>query len=161
MNGSFSSDDVIVGDDGDNAINGFGGTDTLTGTGGNDELVAYDGSGGILDGGAGRDLVLFDSGPVEVDLAAGNATGGTGTDSLIAIEDVRGSPSTDVIRGDEGPNHLIGADQNDRLFGRGGDDVLDGGTDRDPRPRGERDLADGGDDADVCRRAGEKIGCEA
>jgi Ca2+-binding RTX toxin-like protein len=99
----------------------FGGpaSDTLEGGPGNDRL----------DGRGGRDLLTFVSSPlyVEADLLTGVATGdATGTDVLIALENLRGSRYGDRLRGNDGPNTIV-VGQGDVVEGRGGADVLDGG----------------------------------
>ena len=130
--------DIITGDSGDNFLFGLGGGDTLLGGEGNDGFEAGDGDdtvmgeagndfidGGLgddtLNGGAGVDTVSFSSpaGGVSVDLAAGTAIGGTGSDTLLGIENVNGTSFNDAIVGDGGAN---------RLWGRRGDDEMTGGA---------------------------------
>jgi Ca2+-binding RTX toxin-like protein len=69
---------------------------------------------------------------VTVDLIAGTATGGSGSDTLSNINDVFGSGSDDVITGDGSTNFLWGSDGNDWLSGgagqNDGDDEFDGGN---------------------------------
>src|SRR5947207_969219 len=55
--------------------------------------------------------------------AAGPATG-WGTDALVSIENVIGSPYSDDELGSAGPNVLIGGGGSDRLAGRAGPDRL-------------------------------------
>ncbi|WP_373504258.1 calcium-binding protein, partial [Aestuariivirga sp.] len=68
-------------------------------------------------------------GGVTVDLAAGTATGGFGSDTLTSIENVIGSHGNDVLRGDAGRNVLSGGSGQDTLDGREGNDVLVLGSD--------------------------------
>jgi Ca2+-binding RTX toxin-like protein len=73
---------------------------------------------------------------VFVDLSAGQASSDSlGEDVIANLESVYGSPYGDTLLGDDGPNRLIGGGYpytlgrpmgNDRLVGRGGDDVLEG-----------------------------------
>lgn len=78
--------DVLIGDDGNNTINGLLGGDTLTGNGGNDTLIMYGGGRAIISGGNGNDLIQL----ITVDTALyGNAfnsatevNGGAGYDTL-------------------------------------------------------------------------------
>ena len=79
--------DVLVGDDGNNTLNGVVGADSLSGNGGNDTLIMLGGGGrAALVGGAGNDLIQL----VTADAAqygyAFNAltevNGGTGFDTL-------------------------------------------------------------------------------
>ncbi|MDF2231053.1 calcium-binding protein [Albimonas sp. CAU 1670] len=101
-------DDTILGDDADNTYRGLAGDDTLDGRGGEDE-VRYD-----------RDAGSGGTAGVTVNLALGTATDGFGdTDTLISIENVRGSDFADTIIGDAGAN---------RIEGLGGDDILTGGA---------------------------------
>lgn len=111
----------------------------------------------VMVGGPGNDLLIgLDPGPyfgpsadyslspsgVTVDLAAGTARGGDGTDTLRNIENVFGSRYNDTIYGDEFANQLIGWHGDDRLYGRAGNDKLWGlnGYDR----------ADGDSGSDKC-----------
>jgi len=105
-----SFDDVLTGDDGDNALNGMDGADDLRGLGGSD---------------AAR-YMLADGG-VTVDLAGGAVTGGDGDDTLSDIENALGSAFDDILRGNDGDNHLFGGEGADVLSGRGGRDFLQGG----------------------------------
>ena len=131
---------MINGDNGNNNLTGTNGDDVINGLGGNDELIGLDGRdtlnggngddlliGGAgndrLDGGDGMDSVLYyrDRGanPVYVDLLAGTATDSHGdTDTLVSIE---------YMFGTEGDDTILGSNiASERLFGRGGNDLLDG-----------------------------------
>ncbi|MFV0513768.1 MAG: beta strand repeat-containing protein [Jhaorihella sp.] len=121
----------LTGTNGNDVINGAGGNDTLTGLDGRDTLNGQNGDdfliGGAgndrLDGGAGMDSVLYyrDRGasPVYVDLLAGTATDSNGdTDTLVSVEYVFGTEGNDTILGSNIAS--------ERLFGRGGNDLLDG-----------------------------------
>jgi Ca2+-binding RTX toxin-like protein len=143
-----TGDDVILGLGGPDVINGRGGDDRICGGRGNDRLLGGAGSfdvvlgeagnddvlgvGGfdVLEGGPGDDLVdgglgsfdvvsfFYASGPVTVDLLTGTATGGEGSDTLEAVEQVEGSQFNDQLTGDAGPNIF---------YAHGGDDLVDGG----------------------------------
>jgi Ca2+-binding RTX toxin-like protein len=130
--GGTSGRDVIYGGTGDDTLRGEGGADDLYGEGGSDTLQGGAGSDWI-DGGTGADLVLYTTATsgVKVDLERHTATGGAGTDTLVAIEHVRGSDDNDVIQGNGFANHLQGHRGNDRLDGRGGNDTITGGYGRD------------------------------
>ncbi|MEA3016748.1 MAG: hypothetical protein QOI38_1470, partial [Sphingomonadales bacterium] len=104
---------------------------------GNDTLDGGDGS-DLLNGGGGNDTASYGSagGAVSVNLTSGLATDGTGTDTLVSIENVTGSGFNDIIRGNAGANILNGKDGhdfmrghdgNDTMIGGDGDDYLDGG----------------------------------
>lgn len=130
-----SDDDYLEGTQGDDTLTARGGDDALQGFGGNDRL----------DGGTGIDLVYYDdaTAAVVVDLAIGTASGGSGNDQLVSIENVWGSIFDDRISGDNGDNDLHGGPGNDRLSGGSGDDTLDGGEGDD-----ELDGGLGDDNAD-------------
>lgn len=117
-------DDRIAGDDGDDQIQTSGGDDVLDGRGGDDILYGGKGDDEYV-GGDGEDLVSYVEAPqgVEVDLAAGTATG-EGNDSLRAIETLDGSRFPDTISGGDADETLIGREGDDVLSGGEGDDVL-------------------------------------
>ncbi|MFK7959453.1 MAG: putative Ig domain-containing protein [Phycisphaerales bacterium] len=138
--------DVISGDDGDNAIDGYIGDDIIHGGDGDDQIAGNVGddtiSGGLgddaLNGGTGVDEVTYADagGAVNVDLEAGTATGADGNDTLSNFENVTGSDFNDTITGDEADNVLVGGagddvvdggDGDDRIIGGAGDDTLNGG----------------------------------
>ena len=96
-----------------------------------------------LDGGDGTDTAIFmGARRVDVDLdKESNAvvehkapTGGVslrdatdsgvGTDTLISIENVKGTHGDDVINGDGSANVLKGLDGKDTINGKGGDDTI-------------------------------------
>ena len=114
-----SGADLIIGDDADNVLIGGDGPDTLIGGGGND----------VLDGHAGIDIVDFSgtSNGVTINLIGHVATG-AGTDTLASIEQALGSPSNDVLVGDNDANVLQGGAGDDRIDGADGDDTIDGGA---------------------------------
>ncbi len=106
--------DTITGTGGSNFIRGLGGNDTIDGGGGTDE-VRYD-----------RDTFAGGNGNIFVDLAAGKATDGFGaTDTLISIENMRGSQNNDDLRGDANNNRIQPMGGADFIDGRGGQDVVD------------------------------------
>ncbi|WP_461308392.1 calcium-binding protein, partial [Albidovulum sp.] len=123
----LGGNDSIFGDTGDDVIfGGHGqpqpsGNDTLEGGDGNDRLEGEDGD-DHLDGGAGIDEASYAlaAGAVNVNLSTGLASDGYGgTDTLVNIENVRGSAYGDTLTGDGGANVLRGL---------GGADTLDGGA---------------------------------
>lgn len=146
---------------------GYGGTDRLRGIervigsdfadvmlGGGPGPESYEGGLGddLIDGKGGIDRAVYRNAPsgVTVDLAAGFARGGDGSDRLVGIEEVIGSElddrllgaatddylagfrGDDVLTGRGGADLLWGAEGDDRLKGGAGDDTLDGdvGADR-------------------------------
>ncbi|MEW5728060.1 MAG: calcium-binding protein [Pseudomonadota bacterium] len=99
--------DTLLGDGEANRLEGGAGADTLI-------------------GGTGRDLADYaGGGPVTVDLAAGEASDGSGTvDTLSGIEDVRGSLGDDTLTGDGATNRIEGSVGRDLLTGGGGADTF-------------------------------------
>jgi Ca2+-binding RTX toxin-like protein len=134
--------DVIFGAGGDDVINALEGDDGLGGGAGDDEI----------DGGPGFDMladwVLADiyglapvTGPLTVDLMAGTLAG-NGSDTFVDIEGSQGSPSDDVMVGnDEGNDFVVLGPGRDDVSGGTGDDLIDGGP-------GTDDL-DGGAGTDI------------
>jgi Ca2+-binding RTX toxin-like protein len=121
---------------GNTAFDGFGTVDSLseieqaTGSRFNDTIIGTN-SDNRIDGGLGVDTVTYHdaSGGVTVNLniSGGQDTGGGGFDTLLNIENVRGSSSSDLLIGNAGANRLDGRGGNDRLVGGAGNDILDGG----------------------------------
>ncbi|GIT93233.1 hypothetical protein JANAI62_37230 [Jannaschia pagri] len=134
--------DTLRGNDGDDTLIGGAGEDRLEGGDGVDSLSGgtfadrLDGGLGddMIDGGSNFDTVLYvglDAGVV-VNLDAGTATGGGGTDTLVRVEHAFGSGFDDEITGTEiHGNRLEGSLGNDTLFGLAGNDVLIGGGNND------------------------------
>ena len=116
--------DEFYGNDSGNILKGRSGNDVLEGRGGAD----------TLDGGAGHDVAQYTSAPggVEVDLTrtlqnfVGN--GDAAGDTLISIEELRGSDFGDIFRGTSAGGEVLSGDAGgDILEGRGGGDTLEGG----------------------------------
>lgn len=108
INGTGNSlDNVIVGNAGNNVINGGTGVDT----------ASYSGAGAGV--------------TINLSLTTAQATGGAGTDTLSGIENLVGSRYDDVLTGSSGANTLTGGAGNDRLVGGAGNDLLDGGAGND------------------------------
>jgi Ca2+-binding RTX toxin-like protein len=112
--------DALRGDALANRLAGGDGDDTLAGRAGDD----------TLDGGAGVDTADYAAATagVTVDLAAGTASGGAGSDALAGIENLAGSLFGDRLSGDAAANLLAGGAGDDTLAGAAGDDTLDGGA---------------------------------
>ena len=122
--GALVGDDgpnTLTGGPGDDEISGKGGADILSGLGGDDLLNGGPGN-DVINGGDGTDTATYVDAAagvaVNIGLSAAQATGGSGSDQLLSIENLIGSAYADTFKGNAGAN---------LLEGRGGDDVLDGG----------------------------------
>ena len=144
--------DVLTGDGGSNTLLGGNGDDELNGEGGDDILEGGKGA-DTKNGGEGSDTASYARSKqgVQVDLAAGTATGGDAEgDTFQSIENLTGSRNGDTLSGDDGANTLSGGRGHDILEGRGGDDDLNGGRGRDTLNGGEGDdTLNGGDASDT------------
>jgi serralysin len=120
--------DRLYGGYGHDYLNGGGGADYLYGSYGNDVLVGGSGS-DYLSGGTGTDWAYYSgSTGVVVDLEAGAGYGGEAAgDTLLSIENVRGTSHSDVLFGNDGANALYGGSGEDVLHGGAGADTLFGG----------------------------------
>jgi Ca2+-binding RTX toxin-like protein len=93
----------------------------LTGTAGNN----------WLNGKTGTDTISYQSGATagvtaSLALTTVQATGGSGSDTLLNIENLTGSAYADTLTGNAGNNLLSGGNGNDTLKGGGGADTLNG-----------------------------------
>ena len=166
--------DFMFGTVANNTIDGLEGDDVISGLAGNDTLLGGAGD-DMLEGGAGADALnggddaqtnnvpltlglngwgdtvryVRSTAAVTIDLAALTASGGhaasdtivAGANGFASIEHVVGSNTYgDTLLGDSRANRLFGLGGNDIMDGRAGDDVLVGGA-------GDDSLA-GGDGAD-------------
>jgi Ca2+-binding RTX toxin-like protein len=142
-------DDVLTGDGGANLLIGGSGDDTLSGGLGDDVLVggagadSLDGGGDDPGGTAYFDTASYSGDPGGVDIVLGqSAVDGYGNEeTLIGIENLRGSDFNDTLIGDAGGNVIEGRAGEDFIDGRAGGDTLSGGEDA--------DLVRGGDDDDL------------
>ncbi|MDB2437667.1 hypothetical protein N9W89_03045 [Hellea sp.] len=137
-----TGNDLFVGDENDDIVEGLAGNDTIRGGIGDDELMGGEGNdlltGGlgadVLDGGEGIDRVLYTAASTGVTINVFNPSLNTGEaagDTYISIENFSGSNLNDnITSGGEG-NQLIGLAGNDTLIGAGGNDTLFGGDGND------------------------------
>jgi Ca2+-binding RTX toxin-like protein len=139
VGGATSGDDTLNGTSGNDVIEGLGGNDTINGAGGNDTICGDDGD-DVVDGGGGSDhleggtagqtngdTVTFVSVTVQLtaDLQTQTATNTSGdTDAILEFENLTGTNTFDILRGDSGPNVITGLNAADGFQGRGGDDTL-------------------------------------
>lgn len=103
-----SHDDVLTGDARDNLLQGGAGSDTLDGGAGVDTARYLDAASGIR---------------VSLALTTAQDTGGSGTDTLINIENLIGTNHNDALTGSAGNNVLDGGAGNDTLDGGAGSDT--------------------------------------
>ena len=124
-----SGNDTLIGTPDHDSIAGLDGNDSINGGAGNDYLEGGLGN-DTLDGGPGFDFAFYDqaTGGVTVSLAVAGpqATGGAGTDTLINIEALQGSPFNDHYSGNDSVNWLDGGAGDDVLHGGGGADLMQG-----------------------------------
>jgi Ca2+-binding RTX toxin-like protein len=130
--------DTIWGNWADNYLDQGAGGGTMFGFEGNDTLEAGSGP-DHLDGGVGIDAVSYygSDGELLIDTTVGKVVGGWGTgDTLVGIEDIRGSnfgdriatgAAADTIWGGAGADQLDGREGDDSLFGESGNDTIRGG----------------------------------
>ena len=128
MSGSAGAD-RLIGLGGDDTLTGLAGNDTLEGGMGGDSFVGGAGD-DRLDGGSNTDFVSYAdvSSAVSVDLTAGSASGGGGSDRLISIEAAYGSGFNDVLTGNYLSNLLVGNDGADTISAMSGANYIDGGA---------------------------------
>jgi serralysin len=153
-----NGNDTLEGGEGNDVIEGQGGTDTERGGNGNDRFVYNVGFGypNSVDGGAGTDTFdfraiggSFSGTNLSINLVSGYSDIG-GTMSLVGIENVWGSDSTERIGGSVVNNQLLGYGGNDTIGGNSGNDTVDGGVGNDSMGGGAgNDRVLGGDGTDT------------
>jgi Ca2+-binding RTX toxin-like protein len=150
----MEENDALSGGEGGDRLHGGAGTDTLLGNNGNDTLRGGEGA-DVIDGGANTDEASYldSSAAVSINLATNSASGGEAAgDTLISIENVRGSAWDDVLVGSSGVNTLSGGDGADTLTGGLNGDIVSGGAGADTIVYAIGDGADaidGGADIDT------------
>jgi Ca2+-binding RTX toxin-like protein len=109
----------------------------LNGTGGTGDNTLFANLGNnTLDGGGGTDTVSYRYGAtrgvaVNLSVATAQNTGGSGSDTLVAIENLTGSMFGDTLTGNVSANKVDGGGGDDILNGGGGNDTLIGGLGND------------------------------
>jgi Ca2+-binding RTX toxin-like protein len=147
-------DDVLLGDNSANTLDGWRGDDIIDGRGGADIISGGDGNdtiyggadGDTLDGGPGVDLLTYQNiaGPVTVDLRNGIGANGdrigfityhtdgsttfTRFVDYSSFENLTGTNSSDNLTGDFNYNIIRGLAGDDIINGEGGNDTLIGGA---------------------------------
>jgi Ca2+-binding RTX toxin-like protein len=136
-------DDTLTGAISNDVLLGEGGDDTLSGNAGDDELRGGDGADIVL-GGGGDDTLYGDDGDDFMDGGRGSdlIEGGAGDDRLFGDSSYLVSPDPDAAASSD---HLVGGDGDDELSGGGGADHLEGGDGDDVlHPAGASSIIDGG-----------------
>jgi Ca2+-binding RTX toxin-like protein len=128
-----------------NQVRGSGFNDTLLGSDRTDFAEVFEGRGGanFIDGRGGFDFVRYSgaTSAVTVNLDAGTASFGAGSDSFVNIEGVQGTGFGDSITGSAVGNKLEGQGGNDSISAGAGNDTIDAGQ--------GADTVDGGADSDT------------
>ena len=116
----FTGNDVLIGNDASNVLLGRSGDDLFDGRAGADFLAGEDGidtaSYSLAPAGVTVDL----SGPI-----SGSASGGGGTDTLIALDNIVGSPFADTLTGSALANAITGLGGSDSISALAGPDAVD------------------------------------
>jgi Ca2+-binding RTX toxin-like protein len=114
--------DTILGEAGNDVLDGWFGDDTLSGGLGNDTIGGW----------AGVDTATYTPSATAVNASlTSNTATGEGSDTFIGVENLTGSKFSDVLTGDAGANVLNGWEGNDQLDGMAGNDRLIGGNGND------------------------------
>src|SRR6266508_1344598 len=113
LGAAFTSGVTFNGDAGTDTIGGGSGTDTLNGGADTDTLTYAGFTGGIT---------------VSLAVTTAQATGGAGSETVSAFENLTGGSGGDKLTGTTTANTLNGGAGNDQLIGGDGDDVLTGGA---------------------------------
>jgi Ca2+-binding RTX toxin-like protein len=185
LTGSGGDDTLLGGDDND-VLEGQAGNDSLDGQNGDDVQRSGDGNdthqaslgNDLIDAGGETPFItsdvlshvnLYADGTIKqgltIDLAVTGPqdTGAAGIDTFIDVEDILGSPYDDVLKGNDDPTFVTGADGNDtiltrggadRVFGGNGDDTLDPGNDA------VQDTVSGDDGFDSVSYASRSVGIQ-
>lgn len=140
-----SGDDVLMGNDANNVLNGRAGSDHVDGRGGDDRIFYDDADRAIL-GGQGRDTLVV-SAAVTVDLGKFTTTQIAGK-NVYGFEDLDAAGATGavVVTGSQWNNTVTGSAFADTILAGGGSDVVNGG--------GGADTLDGGAGRDVVHGEG-------
>ncbi|WP_107495804.1 serine hydrolase [Thalassobius sp. I31.1] len=142
-----TSDNHLIGQDGNDVLRGGHGGDRIDGGDGNDVLIGRRGDDQI-DGGAGNDVLRGGRGDDQLSGGDGNDVirGGRGDD------DLKGGAGNDILNGGRGDDMIAGDGGMDLLFGGRGADVLEGGAGDDVLTGGrgaDQFVFQSGDGADV------------
>ncbi len=105
--------------------------ENITGSNFNDNFQGNAGN-NVFNGGVGIDTVSYANATgsviVSLTLPGSQFNVGSGSDTLISIENLIGSLFSDTITGNLSNNFLSGGSGNDTIFGTAGSDVIEGGV---------------------------------
>ena len=124
-----NGNDSIEAGAGSDSVFGGAGDDTLRGGIGDDTLVGGAGA-DVLDGGTGNDWASYINSSTGLVVSMTTPTDGTGEafgDTFISIENLEGSNHDDTLIGNADNNKIYGRNGDDILEGMAGADTLDGG----------------------------------
>ncbi|WP_428667601.1 beta strand repeat-containing protein [Reyranella sp.] len=117
-----TGDDYLYGGEGDDKLLGGAGNDTINGGAGSD----------TLNGGTNIDTLTYSDAAAAITVSLGvtiaQNTGGAGTDTVSAFENLTGSAFNDALTGDGNANVIQGGSSDDTIEGGAGNDTLDGGA---------------------------------
>ncbi|NJM54780.1 MAG: calcium-binding protein [Verrucomicrobiae bacterium] len=147
--------DRLYGTTGDNVFHTGAGSDIVYGLAGNDTISYVAAAGAVF-------VDLQARFATETALTSGTVNGGTvavSTDTLISLENARGSAFGDRLYGTSDSNQLFGEDGDDFIYGLGGADTITGGTGGDRLVGGDGiDTLTGGEGADRFFFVGIEVG---
>jgi Ca2+-binding RTX toxin-like protein len=135
-----SANDVLIGNDVANVLDGGAGADNMSGAGGNDSYIVDNAGDTITEAAAsGADVVTASvsytlAANVENLILAAGAANGTGNGLANAMtgngsaNNLDGGDGNDTLSGGAGDDTLNGMGGNDTLYGNDGNDILDGGA---------------------------------
>jgi Ca2+-binding RTX toxin-like protein len=145
------SNDALYGCEGDDSLYGENGNDILDGGEGKDTLIGGAGA-DTLDGGEDLDTASYATSTEGITASLANFSVNTGDalgDKYISIENLTGSPRSDILVGNNRDNVITGFGGGDQLFGNAGDDTLigdDGADTLDGGSEADKMIGKGGDD---------------
>jgi serralysin len=131
--GSLTLRDILIGNDGANALYGNGGDDSLRGEGGDDYLVGGLGADAINAGAGVNDWASYITnvvGQISVNLLTNINTGGDAQgDTLFFVENLEGALGIrSILIGNDLANKIVGHNGVDSIRGEGGNDTIEGGA---------------------------------
>ncbi len=134
--------DVVDGKDGDDTITGGNGNDSLTGGDGDDMFLVskpYGDGFDFYDGGAGSDTIDFSGSSQAIDITLRDGVTRFASDTIVRVENIIGTARADEIGGNSSSNRLEGLAGNDEIAGGGGNDLIFGGDGHDELKGGSGD----------------------